>query len=116
MLVLAVLFAGVGGFLFLSHDAMEAMSDCPFSSGMTAICPMSLFEHLTSWKTMFSVVPGSFLAVLLLALILAFTARVIVRAGPCFRAERIKASPFQASITNFLILLFSRGLLNPKVF
>src|SRR5690606_3084204 len=59
MLFLSLFFVTVG------TDMSGHQSDCPFKSHQETVCGMSVFDHLTAWKSSFTVTGPSSGAVLL---------------------------------------------------
>lgn len=101
------------------HGTME-MSDC-FMPGMTTLCQMDVFDHMTWWQSIFTSTPVQNLTVSLLLLMFAAGAllvwirhahspprRIFTRLKPRYQNYIPAASPLQE--------LFSNGILNPKLF
>lgn len=104
-----------------SMDMHAGMSDCPFMSHEEVVCPMSLTDHIGVWKSVFlSVVPS---VVLLFAVV--GIAVLIGTVPPNVLKRIIFSSPplgkwIQERVYTFdkrpLQELFSKGILNPKLY
>lgn len=113
-------FAG-GALLSLSflgmavHDG-PGMPGCPLMPAQAVICTMTVTDHIAAWQGMFTGVPqaASFLLLALLAacvlhpLAFALARPPSVRTVPRSHASRLLPSPLEE--------LFSRGILNPKLY
>jgi len=106
----------------MSHMDMQAgMSDCPFMSHAEVMCPMKLLDHVSAWKTAFlSVVPE--LTLLLVAIgfgvLLASVAPNLLR-RIVYVSTQVSQQILQRIYTFVyrpLQELFSRGILNPKLY
>lgn len=129
LLIAAVAFVVVAGFS-LPHFAMNmsmdmhgnmTMTDC-YMPGMTAVCNMSPLEHISSWQSMFtSILTQNNVLSLLLLLFVSIVASVWIRqtlsplgirqSSPLFSRRR-EYIPLHSQFQE----LFSRGVLNPKLF
>lgn len=107
----------------LSHTTAEShlatgMHDCPFMAHEEALCPMSAFDHLAMLGEIFkTTLPGSitlsFAALLLVPLVLIPKPLTRLPAHTFWRwrwrvLSRFSPRPLQ--------LLFSQGILHPKLF
>ncbi len=122
---LLITFMFVGGFgvfhFGMDMDMEGGMSGCPFM-GMTAICEMTPYEHISEWQAAFTTLPHTntltLLLISLLALFisLAWLGRIPIRPplslAPPVRYTQREEKP----IVNLLQELFSSGILNPKLF
>lgn len=99
------------------------MSSCPFTAGQAAVCQMSITEHVAKWQTTFTGVPMqtelAVLALVLLAVALIPFAKPFseLKNLPALTA-RIRAyqRAYFAKIFDPLLLAFSDGILNPKIY
>lgn len=109
-------------FVSLSHvgmgmeDGMD-MSHCPFMNDM-ALCDMSPFEHIGIWQSLFAniLTPENAILILLLLVVVSLPYRTIFFSPP--KDARIRRIPNHHKIDtpSFLQQLFSKGILNPKLF
>ena len=82
------------------HDGVS-MSNCPLMFGENAVCDMSIFDHIASWKAMFAVLP-----IKLTATVLLLTSFVIA-----FIRLRYLFDPPDASQEKFLFSFLAEGQL-----
>ena len=127
------LLLAVGAFLFMSlagilisgmsmgmaGDMQGNMQGCPFMLG-TSICHMSLFEHISTWQTMF-VATGRIslilLAVLSTLVTLFFVSKYFYPPPRYFSTRKLtRLSQKSLRFTESLFEAFSSGVLNPKLF
>ncbi len=125
--LMAFLFLGVFG---MSHSTMNmgtdgsmTMSNCLFMSGQAVVCDMNTLEHISAWQSMFVTTlhqNGSDLLVLILvalALALVWTRLLWPRPSQnlsqAFSIARLQKAGLPLPL---LQELFSRGILNPKLF
>ncbi len=110
-----------GSFVGMERDEHGQMSACPFTA-TSSICTMSFSEHLSSWQGMFAATVDN--SARLLAVV-GFMLLVVVLASEYLKADRYKdshaykyyAHERQKTFTsNKLLELFSRGILNPKIY
>ena len=111
-------------FLALTHFGMSMdgemdMSDCPFMTEMV-ICDMGVLDHLSSWQSIFSnvVIPEIIiLALLFLAIIWVPYWTQFQPVSKDFLIQRLQPSAYTRSLIPTLFqYLFSKGILNPKLF
>lgn len=111
------------GFLSLSHFSMGMdgemdMADCPFMSDMT-LCDMSPLDHLTGWQSIFSNILTPEILILTLILFAVSTLPYWAQffSPPKDSLLRLKYSPSsRGQIHSFFQYLFSKGILNTKLF
>ena len=105
----------------MGMDMYGGMTDCPFMSHEEVICPMNLADHIGAWKSVFTSVAPT----LALLFVTAGAAVLIVSTAPNLLRRIQYASPplyrwLQARTYTFsyrpLQELFSRGILNPKLY
>lgn len=123
----ASLFFGLFGMshstMNMSSDGSMTMSDCPLMSGQAVVCNMNPLEHISAWQSMFVTTlhqNGSDLLVLVLvALALALVWTRLLWPRPrqnltqAFSITRLQKARLPLPL---LQELFSRGILNPKLF
>ena len=122
---LAFVFASMAGMLLtgmsmgMGDDMQGNMQGCPFMLG-TSICHMSLFEHIASWQTMFAATGrvSNILLALLSVFVFAFFLSKYLDPPPRLldRARHRTAKQKSLNFARTLLLAFSRGILNPKLF
>lgn len=101
----------------------SAVSNCPYMPGVS-ICNMALFEHISSWQTIFAALPlnqnaFSVLLSLILTLLAAFFGLTwFYRAHSSLKLFPIWLSRSKKEYIpeTFLKEAFSRGILNTKLF
>jgi hypothetical protein len=99
------------------------MSSCPFTAGEVSVCQMNITEHIAQWQQAFLGIPTKgdvlTLAVLLLAVAL------IPFAKPPFQLEKLTKLAAQlfahhkanlVKVFDPLLIAFSDGILNPKIY
>ena len=113
-------------FLSLSHFGISmvmgndmSMSHCPFMSEM-GVCDMSLFEHIATWQSVFAniLTPENIIFTLLLLAVLLlpyWTTFFSPPKGLLVQAKYI-SNRKRVPIVSFFQVLFSQGILNPKLF
>lgn len=119
--VLAACLFGTSSVFSMEMDAVGKMDGCIFT-GETALCNMSVTEHISQWQNLFTAIPHKAVE-LLLALSLAMAAFLLIGHRPHlqdklrYAKERlyIKLRP-ALNIVNPLELALSRGILNPKIY
>ncbi len=100
-------------------DMQGGMGGCPFMLG-TSICHMSLFEHIASWQTMFVAtgrVSNILLAEFSVLVFVFFLSKYFYPPPQLFSTERLaNAKRRSLRFVETLLLAFSDGILNPKLF
>ncbi len=121
-IVLLGITAFVGmGFLTLAHVGMSmemgaemTMFDCPFMNSGASVCEMSIIEHISEWRNLFSsgIVPALTMAMVLLWHFVL----------PHVEKYRMKERFFipvmdnsDSILSTSLSFAFSKGILNPKL-
>ena len=123
--ILALVFLLGSMFVSLFHmsnmDMHAGMSDCPFMSHEEVICPMNLADHIAVWKSAFSSVAPT----ITLLLAVAGTVVLLASVAPNLLRRFVHSPPplarwIREKIYTFyhrpLQELFSRGILNPKLY
>jgi hypothetical protein len=99
------------------------MSSCPFTAGQEAMCQMNITEHITKWQQAFLGIPAktnflAFIAVLLFAIFASF-----IKPFPQLKKLTESAVRFLAyhranfaKVFDPLLIAFSDGILNPKIY
>lgn len=101
----------------MSHEHMSPMAnfDCPYMDGQSAICPLDFFGHLNSLqKNLLMVLPSFKIITLLifsfLFLNFIYTSPPLIKLVLYIKRQRYKI------INDLYQTLFSKGILNTKVF
>ena len=115
-------------FLSLFHmpagmDMSGNMSGCPFMSHEEVLCSMSTLDHVSAWKSVFTVIAPSF-TLLLLVLALAAVEIVFAIAPNLLSRQRYRQKTLSREIRDRIYTfsyrplqeLFSNGILHPKLF
>lgn len=112
----AYLAVGGMGFLFAAHAGHHSHGyDCPFMVGDQSLCAMDIFEHVSSWRSMFTAsVPVFFVLAFL-----AFAAAAIFYlfeslAPPSLELARYKEEDSFHIYRSQYALAFARGIIHPK--
>jgi hypothetical protein len=123
-LIIAFVLSAMFVSLFHVPNSVEGgalMTDCPFMSHEEVICPMSLMEHISTWKAVFlSTVPS----IVLVLVVAGFATRFVKTFVFLFDRNKTKIRvAYQACLKKSYSFLqrtfqelFSSGLLNPKLF
>jgi|SRR3989344_2289197 len=116
ILALAFSFSFSVGMMTMHTDDKGNMSDCPFM-GVDAICQMGIFEHIGTFQSMFTGIPGkSILITIILALVLV-SLPVIQRSGiPPDNIRFFTKESLQLPTFNKILLALSDGIIQPKLF
>ncbi|MBI2120214.1 MAG: hypothetical protein HYT94_01160 [Parcubacteria group bacterium] len=110
----AVFSIGIG----MNMDEMGNMAPCAFMAGEAVVCPMGVTAHIDEWIGLFAPVGAglafSFAALLFLVFAFPF---VFSRDDALWKKFQgySRGNPFLKSLC-FLVLLFSRGILNPRLY
>ncbi len=121
--------AGIAVFLFVSLVGLNLsmsfhkdgqMSNCPFMTGQYSICQMPAGNHISQWQQIFAATPPLF-NILLLSVIffvgLSFLISQFALAPPnIFAFRTYSANHPESKLFNNLLLAFSDGILQPKIF
>ena len=111
-------------FLSLSHfgmgmDGDMPMSHCPFMNEM-AICDMNPLQHIGVWQSLFANIlsPENVIFILLLLIVAALPlSRLFFSPPKEIRTwHRFVSNRERVPIPSLFQLLFSEGILNPKLF
>jgi hypothetical protein len=99
------------------------MEHCPFMTHTDTLCPMTFVAHLAAWQSLIAHTPLSLVATMLLlsvliALLCNRNAAFIHTLTLVEPRRRIRSHPPHEHPTSLhqLLPLFSRGILNPKLF
>lgn len=94
------------------------MQNCPFM-GVSALCTMSIADHLAQWQDMFASIVSPITTVILLLLIalsifLGFIEDFRIHKRPLIKF--VSHHQREAQIFDTLRLAFARGLIHPKIY
>lgn len=99
------------------------MSSCPFMTGQATMCQMSITEHITQWQEAFLGIPTKTNLLALAMLLLAVVVIPFVKPFSQFeKLTELAARLFTYHKVHFvkifdpLLLAFSDGILNPKIY
>lgn len=119
----------LASFVFISIFGMSAglkngeMSSCPFMIDQESMCEMSVTEHITKWQAVLTGIPTN-TTLIMFALVLLATA-LIPFVKPFSELKNLSALTARmlayqrahfAKIFDPLLLAFSDGILNPKIY
>ena len=111
----------VGG--FLSADMMMKdgiMQPCPFMDNTASICNMSPLEHVAQWQQMFTMTFQDSVSTALLLLLSALIVFAFIGVLPVPKRPPVRLSfsryRYRERIFDPMRVLFSRGILNPKLY
>lgn len=105
---LIVLF-GVG---MNMNDAMGDMPNCPLMGGIASVCQMNIVEHLAGWQRLFTVALSIMVGLGLLLW------RSLARLEDYYlliKRFSLKKN-YIYKIFNYLMRVFSSGILHPKIY
>ncbi len=108
----AVFSIGVG----MNMDEIGNMAPCAFMSNGVSVCPMGVSQHLDEWAGLFAPVSSASVFLLVAALIFSL-AFLFVFSDDEARWGKLRlysSNNFFLKSLCFLVLLFSRGILNSR--
>ena len=105
----------VFGVLHIAHMAKMdmPMENCPFALGEHALCEMNAFDHLSAWQS-FSTIVLPTVKILLLVGVIFTLFSFAYHAPPAIRLLLYRKREW-LGIVSLYQLLFSKGILNPKI-
>lgn len=117
LFLVVIVMMNIGGFLS-SQMMMEdgTMHSCPYM-GVTALCNMSLLEHMSQWQQMFTttvqhITTGPLLQLMVLVIVWVYLKQFLYS-----RTERfLPRSRYRERSFDPLRLAFARGILHTKVY
>ena len=122
---IGIVFLGIAIFgmgASMPMDKNGNMPNCPFAPGGSSICPMNALEHIGYWQHLFtSTIPTTTALTLLLALVIITYCisrrKLMSKASLVIQTIRTyKEHDAQLKLFDPLLLLFSDGILNPKIY
>lgn len=109
------------GGMSMTANTPIGMSDCPFESHGESICPMDLMSHIGAWKATFVAALPGFVSLLttggLLLLVASLAPNLLGQ--PRYYVSQYLGHIRERTYTyiyRFWQKLFSKGVLNPKLF
>lgn len=118
----AFLFLFSWGAVTMPIDEMGNMFNCPFLITSSSICTMTFSEHLSLWRSMFIAALDNDAGILAALGLIILAVSLALRYLEADQDEKLAAYKFyihehqESSAFNKLIELFSRGILNPKIY
>jgi len=121
LLAIFIIMASFGVQLGMNSFSAGAESPCPFNGDLAAICPMSVVNHISFWKQIFSALPaGESLALFIIAvLIVSFRFKALIKTAETrliFWYRYHKKTSSREKIYNYFSFLFAQGILHPKLY
>ena len=108
LLIFGYLIISLFGLFTLSAHPSQMTTHCPYTLGTHSMCTMNPLEHIDAWKIMMA----AFLSLISFVTVLLGTPSTLLLENFSFRP--VKKRPERHH--HPYVLLFSRGILNPKVF
>ena len=122
----------IGVFLFIATfslafgvqvDEHGNMSNCPFTSGQTAVCPMGITEHIARWQQLFIMAsPESNVFASLIFMSLTFIFLTLVIRVLNFSSPKLALSPpvtknkRETKLFDQFVKAFSQGIIHPRLY
>jgi hypothetical protein len=120
VILILVPILGVG-FFRMSVDTDGIMAPCPFMNGSASMCGMNALDHIANWQLLLVTLPlqKNIALVLLFVSLLIFLfyvyARKSIRENNFLGSRYLYAHEQKEEESNFLIELFSRGIIHPRL-
>lgn len=102
----------------METDKQGQMSDCPFTM-TSSLCKMNFSEHLSLWKSIFTTTVENYTGILAILGFIVLTLGLKYLAtdqDKKFTAYNFYDYEHQSFVPNKLVELFSKGILNPKIY
>ncbi|MDP3696418.1 MAG: hypothetical protein Q8R55_00090 [Candidatus Taylorbacteria bacterium] len=116
IIVLAFVLSFSVGMMTTHTDDKGNMSDCPFM-GMDAICQMSIFEHIGTFQSMFTGIPGrSILSGIIFPLVLVSLVTIQKSGIPPDNLRFFMKENLQLPSFNKILFALSDGTIQPKLY
>lgn len=122
LIVLSVLLISIfGPAVIMGLTQGGEMTGCPLVGGIASMCQMSVIEHISYWQQLFTATSSNTITTLAFLLFLFLLGTNLALS----QNKRISWKLFykfynrnnpQALLFNYLILVFSTGILHPKVY
>ncbi|MSU75181.1 MAG: hypothetical protein EXS55_01560 [Candidatus Magasanikbacteria bacterium] len=105
--------------LGMSLEQGMSMSDCPLMGATSAMCPMKILDHISIWQKLFTAITPS-LTLLAIALSAVFSCwQLLFDHDPpdiALRLKKYQKTHLGFRLYNFLLHIFARGIVQPKLF
>lgn len=122
VLLLVMLHAfSFGSVMGMETDKQGQMSSCPFTVS-SSICTMGFSEHLSLWQRMFTATLDNNVGLLVALGLTVLAVSLVLKSLETDRHKEFIAYKFykhehqKSPVFNKLTELFSRGILNPKIY
>lgn len=109
--------------LGMQRDERGNMSNCPFMYEQTSVCSMGFVEHIAKWQQLFTVTfPESGEVAFVIFLVITFVYLAVFARAPNISGLVLPLFPPvpknkpEAKLFNYLVIAFSQGILNPKIY
>ncbi|OGF27191.1 hypothetical protein A2477_02755 [Candidatus Falkowbacteria bacterium RIFOXYC2_FULL_47_12] len=121
LLAIFIIMASFGVQLGMSQMIADAKTPCPFMGEAMSLCPMSVMDHISSWKQMFSALPTVELLTLIAAVVIiaSFGLKKLADSAAARLAywyHYYKKKRTLEKFFNYFNSLFSQGILHPKLY
>lgn len=103
------------------HGIYKEMTDCPFMSHEETLCPMTILDHISIFRSIFETILPSIVSITLIAGVLLITYLHAPKLKNLFRIHTHTLWRWRIFVTYSFSYrlyqdLFSQGILHPKLF
>jgi len=117
LMFVAVLGVGMG----MNMRSNGSMAGCLFMNHPGALCPMNALEHVARWQKIFSAIPALrllYISLFALQLLYILSSSLLTNFKPDLKRtlHALVKDNKLLIFFDYLILAFSRGILNPKIY
>lgn len=122
LLGVLLLVGTLGISIVMAQDHTGAMTSCPLMNGLDTMCPMGAMEHLQQWRNLFTATTTdtTLLGMIMLLVFVGLGAMWLKKAQLLYEhaihTTLHELQKPELRLGNHLILAFSHGILNPKIF
>ena len=119
MLTLFSLLVLVGLNFSMPYGPHSQAMVCPLMEHTTRVCPMDTAEHIAAWQRLFTTTPQDEIYLLIvLALLISYIFYRFIYPNTLLeeRYKRYKYDHPDSSLYNYFKRVFSRGILQPKLY
>jgi len=120
LLATFVIIASFGVQLGMGTLITKTASPCPFMGEAMAVCPMTVVDHIGYWKGLFAALPTiELLALVAAVIIVSFGLKILADSAAMRLAywyHYYKKKKAISKLYNYLSLLFSSGILHPRIY
>ena len=121
--IIAFLVMSFWGLYSMPMDEHGKVTHCPFMNDSTSLCQMSVTEHIARWQQLFTAIPEKnllFSALILLTALLMVLFSIIPKIRDKLLFQRFLHYFYrrksEINLFNHLLLAFSQGILNPRIY